>query len=99
MLHAAHVLAGVIRVSPNDSLPGTSQIQSVVGGVITWILYICAFAVAVGAGAWGFGQRMGNFTSAHRGRELVVGGLLGGVLVGAAQMLVNFAFATGQAAH
>jgi hypothetical protein len=99
VIRTASVLADVISVNPNTTLPGTETISSILGGLVTWALYICAGAIVVGGGAWAFGQRGGNFTSAHRGRDLVFGGFLGGLLAGAAQVLINFAFSTGQAVH
>ena len=92
------LLADAITITPNSSLPGTATIQSVLGGLMTIVLYVCGIAMAVGAGAWAFGNKTANFTSAHRGRELVFGALIGALLTGATQLLINFAFATGHSA-
>jgi len=98
LLHSS-VLADAISLSPNTTLPGTATIQSLLGGIMTVALYICAAAMAFGGGAWAFGQRAGNLSASHRGRELVIGAFFGAFLIGAIQLIVNFAFSTGQGAH
>jgi len=97
LLHSS-VLADAITLSPNTTLPGTTTIQSLLGGLMTVALYVCAGAMAIGGGAWAFGQRAGNLSASHRGRELVLGAFLGALLIGAIQLIINFAFTTGHGA-
>lgn len=88
-------LAGGISISANNSIPGTANIEQLVGGLMTLGLAACVTAVVIGGAAWGFGERRANFTYAHSGRRLVEGGLIGGLAVGAAVALVNQAFGIG----
>lgn len=87
--------AGGINISPNTQIPGTTKIESLVGGTMTLALAGAVLAVVAGGGAWAFGERRANFTTAHVGRRLVEGGLLGGVIIGGASALINQAFGIG----
>jgi hypothetical protein len=86
-----------LDVSPNNSIPGTSTIQSLIGGLEFLALLACVAAVVAGGGAWAWGQRQANITVAHHGRRLAEGGLIGGLLIGGAVLLVSQAFGFGQA--
>jgi hypothetical protein len=80
-------------------LPGGDLITSLLGGLAQWGIYGAGFAVLAGALLWGVSHRAGFVNGAHRGRELVVGGLLGALVVGASSALVNFAFSAGSKVH
>ena len=84
---------------PNSDLPGTRQLTELVGGLMTWVLLACVVAVLVGAATWGFGSRSGHFASAQQGRAMVLGGVLGAIIAGAAAALVNFGFGLGGTVH
>ena len=84
-----------ISIAQNSSIPGTSKVESLIGGLMTLGLAGCVAAVVFGGAAWGFGERRANFTAAHHGRRLVEGGLLGAVAIGAAVALVNQAVGVG----
>ena len=84
-----------IAITQNSSIPGTSKVESLIGGLMTLGLAGCVAAVIFGGAAWGFGERRANFTAAHHGRRLVEGGLLGAVAIGAAVALVNQAMGVG----
>ena len=91
---AGRVLAD-ISITQNSSIPGTSKVEGLIGGLMTLGLAGCVAAVVFGGAAWGFGERRANFTAAHHGRRLVEGGLLGAVAIGAAVALVNQAMGVG----
>lgn len=94
---APEVLA--VTVDPNSKLPGTAQLTSLVGGLMTWVLLACVVAVLAGAAAWGFGARTGHFGASQQGRLMVVGGAVGAMVAGAATALVNFGFGVGGTVH
>ena len=85
----------LVAVDPNSELPGTAQLISLVGGLMTWVLLACVLAVLAGAAAWGFGARNGHFGASQQGRLMVVGGVAGAMITGAAAALVNFGFGVG----
>ncbi len=87
-----------IPLSPGG-LPGGDLITSLLGGLAQWGIYGAGFAVLAGALLWGVSHRAGFVNGAHRGRELVVGGLIGALVVGASSALVNFAFSAGSKVH
>ena len=85
-----------VSVNPNNNLPGTSQLISLIGGMMTWVLLACVAAVLIGAAAWGFGARFGHYSSQQSGRRAPSrGGAVGALVAGAAVAVVNFAFHVG----
>jgi hypothetical protein len=84
-----------VSIKPNSNLPGTSQLTSLIGGMMTWVLLACVVAILAGAAAWGFGARFGNYSSQQSGRMMVLGGVVGALVSGAAVALVNFGFHLG----
>lgn len=102
-LVSSRVNVGVLRVAvavnPNGNLPGTAQLTSLVGGLMTWVLLACVVAVLAGAATWGFGSRSGHLGASQQGRMMVLGGALGAMITGAATALVNFGFGVGGTVH
>ena len=88
-----------VSVNPNGNLPGTAQLTSLVGGLMTWVLLACVVAVLAGAATWGFGSRSGHLGASQQGRMMVLGGALGAMITGAATALVNFGFGVGGTVH
>lgn len=105
--HTNALLAGVdlgvqraaVSVNPNGNLPGTAQLTSLVGGLITWVLLACVVAVLAGAATWGSGSRSGHLGASQQGHMMVLGGALGAMITGAATALVNFGFGVGGTVH
>ena len=85
----------MVAVDPNSKLPGTAQLTSLVGGLMTWVLLACVLAVLAGAAAWGLGSRNGHYGASQQGRMMVLGGVAGAMITGAAAALVNFGFGIG----
>lgn len=85
----------MLVVDPNSKLPGTAQLTNLVGGLMTWVLLACVVAVLAGAAAWGFGARSGHFGASQQGRLMVIGGVAGAMITGAATALINFGFGIG----
>lgn len=88
-----------VSVHPNSTLPGTAQLTTLVGGLMTWVLLACVVAVLAGAAAWGLGSRSGHFGATQQGRLMVLGGAVGALVAGAATALVNFGFGVGGTVH
>jgi hypothetical protein len=88
-----------VAVDPNNKLPGTAQLTSLIGGLMTWVLLACVLTVLAGAAAWGFGARGGHLGATQQGRLMVLGGAVGAMVTGAATALVNFAFGIGGTVH
>lgn len=88
-----------VSVHPNSTLPGTAQLTTLVGGLMTWVLLACVVAVLAGAAAWGLGSRSGHLGASQNGRLMVLGGAVGALVAGAATALVNFGFGIGGTVH
>ena len=71
----------VPNINPDGSLPGGEVIGHVLNGLASWSLYACLFAFLFGAAIWAFSVRAGNFTQAHKGRDLLLGGLIGALVM------------------
>ncbi len=84
-----------VSVDPNSKLPGTAQLNSLIGGLVTWVLLACVAAVLFGAATWGLGSRSGHYGASQQGRMMVLGGAVGAMIAGAAAALVNFGFGIG----
>jgi hypothetical protein len=97
--HVGALTRPAVAVDPNSTLPGTAQLTSIVGGLMTWVLLACVLAVLAGAAAWGFGARSGHFGASQQGRLMVIGGVAGAMIAGAATALVNFGFGIGATVH
>ncbi|MGB8196687.1 MAG: DUF6112 family protein [Acidimicrobiales bacterium] len=85
--------AGAIDISPNTSLPGTSLLQTAVGGLMTIVEYTLLAALLIAPLCWAWGSHTGNFNLSSRGRSAVVYILAAVVIVGSANALVNWALA------
>src|SRR3954470_24767208 len=88
---------GVPAVPPEANLPGTAEITSLLRGLAMYGLLAAVAALLVGGGMWAWAWRNGTFQRAHQGQMLVLGGLVGAVITGAATVLVNFAYGAGSA--
>jgi hypothetical protein len=93
------VLAPSVSITPNSKLPGTTQLNTLLGGLVTWVLLACVAAVLIGAASWGIGNRSGYYGATQNGRMMVLGGSVGAMVAGAASALVNYGFGLGSAVH
>jgi hypothetical protein len=85
--------AGAIDISPNTSLPGTSLLQTAVGGLMTIVEYTLLAALLIAPLCWAWGSHTGNFNLSSRGRSAVIYILAAVVIVGSANALINWALA------
>jgi len=93
------VLQAITNVpASSDGLPGGQLLETSLG----WLGYVALAAsvasLLIGGALWGLGQLGGNPQSAQRGRQLVIGGLIGALIAGAAFLLVNQLYDVGQTA-
>jgi hypothetical protein len=96
---ASGVLPADVSITPNSKLPGTTQLNTLIGGMVTWVLLACVTAVLIGAASWGIGNRSGHYGATQNGRMMVLGGSVGAMVAGAASALVNYGFGLGSAVH
>ncbi len=97
ILTTASVLPMDISITPNDSgHPGTAQLRTIVGAVMTVGLILSVLALIVSAIVWGFGSNSSNPHLASRGKLGVLISCGAAVICGASVTLINFFWNVGQ---
>lgn len=87
-----------VTITPNDAgMPGAGVIQGLLNGVAQYGLYAAAGAVIVGGGMWGYANWQERPGSVNRGQKVALGGVLGAIVIGAANVIINTAFTAGAA--
>lgn len=64
--------------------------MSLVGSLDTAALILCVASVILGAGIWGLSEHMGHSRCSGHGRNMVLAGVLGGLLVGLGPQFVTY---------
>jgi len=84
-------------VSPNTTgLPGINTISSIVGALLTIGLISCVAGLVLAAIVWVIGSHSSNPNLASRGKSGVLVALVAALLIGGANVLVDFFVATGK---
>ena len=94
---ATGVLATDPGVHPNNSIPGISQLQSLVGGLITIAIIASLAGMVCSAIAWGVGSHHGNSRFAQTGKSGLIISICAAFLIGGADALITFFSNTGAA--
>lgn len=83
-------------IPPNrDGLPGVSEAEKIVGALLTFGLIAAVAGIAVSAIAWALGSHSANPYMAGRGRTGVIVAAAASLLIGGADLIVNFFQAAG----
>jgi hypothetical protein len=91
-------IAAATHISPNTSgLPGTSEAEKIVGALLTFGLIAAVAGIAIAAMSWALGSHSANPHLAGRGKTGVIVSCLAAMLVGGADILVNFFASAGGA--
>ncbi|GAB4086384.1 hypothetical protein GCM10028784_30140 [Myceligenerans cantabricum] len=94
---ATRSAAGQIDIDPNtDGLPGITQLEEIVGAIMTIGLILAVLALIVSAIVWAFGSNSSNPHLASRGKSGILIAAAAALLCGAAVALVNFGWDLGQ---
>lgn len=84
-------------VSPNSTgLPGINSISNIVGALLTIGLIACVAGLVIAAIVWAIGSHSSNPNLASRGKTGVLVALVAAILIGGANVLVDFFVATGK---
>jgi hypothetical protein len=85
------LLAAGVNVSPNSNgLPGISELQSIVGALLTIGLIAALAGLAVSAAAWAIGSHSANPVIAGRGKTGVLVSFGAAMLTGGSVALIDF---------
>jgi len=78
-----------------NSLPGTSVLENIAGGIGHWALIASIVGVIIGGIMWAFGHFSHNYQQSYNGRRgLIVSGLAA-LLIGGATQIISFFFSQG----
>lgn len=85
-----------VDVGPNkDGLPGVAEAIKIVGALLTFGLIAAVAGVVLGAVTWAVGSHSTNPGIAGRGKTGVIVSCVAALVVGGANILVNFAAGAG----
>ena len=88
--------AAGVNISANDNgLPGLSQLQTIVGSLITVAVIAAVAGVLISAVMWAVGNHSANPQIAGRGKSGVMVAAAAAILAGGALAIVNFFFGIG----
>ena len=82
-----------------QTLPGTNILEGLGTGLQSWGVVVGIIAVVVSALLWALGAGSDNASQATRGKRGVLFALIAVALIGAAPVLVQWAFDLGQSAN
>ncbi len=80
------------------AIPGENVLQAVSDGLMAWAVVIGIIGLVVAAITWILGSNSDNYQQSAKGKRGVVYVLIGVALIGAAPVLVQWAFDLGQTA-
>ncbi|MHB1509396.1 MAG: DUF6112 family protein [Acidimicrobiales bacterium] len=84
-------------VSPNTTgLPGISSLSNIVGALLSIGLIACVAGLVIAAMVWAIGSHSSNPNLASRGKTGVLVALVAAILIGGANVLVDFFVTTGK---
>lgn len=88
-LKAATIIFAVdaFGAKPNDSLPGGSVIEKLVGGAMRWGQYAVVAALVVGVIMWIVGSKGHNPQHAAGGKMILLAACVGAVVIGGANAI------------
>jgi len=97
---ASHYLAdGLPPISMNNSAPGASAFQTIVGALMFYGLLAGLAGLLISALVFSLGRWFGNHHATTGGRMGMLGGMGTAIVVGGGSALVNWAFALGASIH
>ena len=79
-------------------IPGENVLQEVANGLMAWAVVIGIIGLVIAAIFWILGANSDNYSQTSRGKRGVVYVLIGVAVIGAAPVLVQWAFDLGQTA-
>lgn len=84
-------LVNGVNVTPNTSgLPGITELQNIVGALLTIGLIAALGGLAISASVWAIGNHSANPVLSGRGKTGVLVSFVAAALVGGAVALINF---------
>lgn len=79
-----------------DGMPGAALWNQVLGWMMQWGLWLSLAAIVLGAGGWWVSASTGSYGGAAKGKQFVLGGAIGALIIGLGPTMVNLLFNAGQ---
>ena len=89
---AAEIIGARFNISPNNSVPGSSQISSFLGGIEQWAVYACLLGLIVGGASLQCGVQHGSINRTSVSQHKILAAIAGAVIIGAGVFLITWAF-------
>ena len=89
---AADIIGASFNISPNNSLPGSSQVTSFLGGIEQWAVYACLLGLIVGGASLWWGVQHGSINRTSVSQHKILAAFAGAVIIGAGVFLITWAF-------
>ena len=86
------VVLAQFEVNPDSGAPGAGGIQEAINAVAFWMLLACTAGFVLSAGVWAIAGRIGNDHHSQLGKIGMVIALGGVFFIGAAPVLLRFAY-------
>ena len=97
LLPASVAFAGPVNPTPStDGMPGALLWNQVLGWMMQWGLWLSLAAIVLGAGGWWVSASTGSYGGASKGKQFVLGGAIGALIIGLGPTMVNLLFSAGQ---
>lgn len=97
LLPASAAFADPVNPTPStDGMPGAVLWNQVLGWMMQWGLWLSLAAIVLGAGGWWVSASTGSYGGASKGKQFVLGGAVGALIIGLGPTMVNLLFNAGQ---
>jgi len=94
----AHVvrLADTPTFTPTAGAPGSGAVQKLLDWGGWFALAASLGGLIIGAGMWAHSSSTGSYGGVHKGKQYVLGGAIGALVLGIAPILLSTLYSTGQ---
>lgn len=82
--------------TPTAGAPGSAAVQKLLDWGGWFALAASLGGLIIGAGMWAHSSTSGSYGGVHRGKQYVLGGAIGALVLGVAPLLISTLFATGK---
>ena len=97
VLPVSAVFADPVNPTPSTTgMPGAALWNQVLGWMMQWGLWLSLAAIVLGAGGWWVSASTGSYGGASKGKQFVLGGAVGALIIGLGPTIVNLLFNAGK---
>ena len=82
--------------TPTAGAPGSAAVQKLLDWGGWFALAASLGGLIIGAGRWAHSSTSGSYGGVHRGKQYVLGGAIGALVLGVAPLLISTLFTTGK---